>query len=95
MENESNTQVAPKSDSGAADNTPPKDSDRQLNDHDEVYSVFSLSEKRCLVALASLAAFFSPLSANIYYAATPILAHDSKVSISLINLTVTAYLVSL
>ncbi|KAB8343248.1 hypothetical protein FH972_022837 [Carpinus fangiana] len=58
-----------------------------------VYSIFTVTEKRLLVATASLAALFSPLTANIYYAATPVLADDFGVSLSLINLTVTMYLI--
>lgn len=59
----------------------------------ENYSIFTVREKRILIALAALAALFSPLSANIYYAATTTLARDLNTSIDLINLTVTCYLV--
>jgi len=57
------------------------------------FSIFSRSEKTFIVVVASLAALFSPLSANIYYPALNVLAKDLKVSNSLINLTVTSYLV--
>ena len=57
------------------------------------FSVFSRGEKTFLVVMASLAALFSPLSANIYYPALNVLATDLNVSNSLINLTITSYLV--
>lgn len=61
---------------------------------EQPYSVFSKGEIRFIVFCASLAALFSPLSANIYYPALTTLATDLNVSNSLINLTVTTYLVS-
>ena len=59
------------------------------------FSIFSRSEKTFIVVIASLAALFSPLSANIYYPALNVLAKDLNVSNSLINLTVTSYLVKI
>ena len=57
------------------------------------FSVFSIREKRFIVIIASLAALFSPLSANIYYPALNTLSTDLHVSLSKINLTITTYLV--
>ncbi|KAL8664311.1 MAG: hypothetical protein Q9202_003125 [Teloschistes flavicans] len=57
------------------------------------YSVFSKSSKRWIVFFIALAGFFSPLSANIYFPSLNYLAHDLNVSLELINLTITAYLV--
>ena len=57
------------------------------------FSIFSRKEKTFIVVLASLAALFSPLSANIYYPALTVLAKDLNVSNTLINLTITSYLV--
>lgn len=45
--------------------------------------------------MASLAALFSPLSANIYYPALNTLSEDLHESLSNINLTITTYLVRL
>lgn len=59
----------------------------------ERHSVFSPKQKTVIVILASIAAFFSPLSANIYFPALNTIAHDLNVSNSRINLTVTTYLV--
>lgn len=59
------------------------------------YSTWSIQQKRFLVFMASGAAFFSPLAANIYYPVFNVLATDFHVSNTLINLTVTTYMVSL
>lgn len=57
------------------------------------FSIFSSGEKRFVVIIASLAALFSPLSANIYYPALNTLSEDLHESLSKINLTITTYLV--
>jgi hypothetical protein len=58
------------------------------------FSIYSSREKKFIVLMASMAALLSPLSANIYYPALNILAAELSVSLTLINLTITAYLVS-
>ncbi|KAL9051888.1 MAG: hypothetical protein Q9206_004527, partial [Seirophora lacunosa] len=65
----------------------------KTNDCSVPYSVFSQSTRRWTVLLVALAGFFSPLSANIYFPALNYLAHDLNVSLKLINLTITAYLI--
>lgn len=57
------------------------------------YSVYSVGKRGLIVLAASLAGFFSPLSASIYYSALPVIAHDFHVSNSKVNLTVTTYLI--
>lgn len=58
------------------------------------YSVFTRSQKRFIVFMASWAGFFSPVSSQIYFPALNTLAEDLNVSNSLINLTLTSYMVS-
>ncbi|KAB8261258.1 major facilitator superfamily domain-containing protein [Aspergillus pseudonomiae] len=55
----------------------------------------SLSERRKISVMltASFSGIISPISASIYYPALPSLAKDMHVSISLINLTITTYLI--
>ena len=60
---------------------------------EDVHSVFSPLQKRLIVLTASTAALLSPLSSNIYLPALNLIASDLHVSNSLINLTVTSYLV--
>ena len=60
----------------------------------EVHSIFSPNNKKFIILTASTAAFFSPLSSNIYLPALNLLARDLHVSGSKINLTVTTFLVS-
>ncbi|KAL1976906.1 hypothetical protein VTN31DRAFT_3188 [Thermomyces dupontii] len=57
------------------------------------YSVFSKHVKRFVVVMASWAAFFSPLASQIYLPALNTLASDLHVSIGLINLTLTSYMI--
>ena len=61
----------------------------------EVYSIFTVNQKRAIILTGSLASFFSPLSSSIYYPSLPTIALDLDVSNSQINLTVTTYLVGL
>lgn len=57
------------------------------------YTEFSKTERRVIVLLIALAAWFSTLSSFIYFPAISSVAEDVGCSISLINLTVTSYLV--
>lgn len=60
-----------------------------------LYSAFSKNQKRLIVFIASWAGFFSPISGTIYYPALNPLAADLQVSNTLINLTLTSYMVDL
>ncbi|KAB5576348.1 major facilitator superfamily domain-containing protein [Coniochaeta sp. 2T2.1] len=57
------------------------------------YSIHTLWEKRFIVLGASLSAFFSPLTAQIYLPALPTLSKEFNVTSSQINLTVTTYMI--
>lgn len=58
----------------------------------EKYSVFTTTEKWCIVAMVSYAAWFSTLSSFIYYPAMHLLSKTLSVSVDKINLTVTSYM---
>ncbi|KAL9625126.1 MAG: hypothetical protein Q9160_000855 [Pyrenula sp. 1 TL-2023] len=58
----------------------------------EKFSVFTATEKWCIVAIVSYAAWFSTLSSFVYYPAIHLLAQTMAVSIDKINLTVTSYM---
>ena len=58
-----------------------------------VHSVFTKRQKHYIAFLAAWASFFSPLSANIYFPALTTLAHDLHKSNTLINLTLTSYMI--
>lgn len=60
-----------------------------------VHSVFSKNQKLFIIFMASWAGFFSPVSGQIYFPALNPLAQDLHVSNSLINLTLTSYMVCL
>ncbi|KAF7923421.1 uncharacterized protein EAE97_010859 [Botrytis byssoidea] len=57
------------------------------------YSAFGVWEKRYIVGMCTLAAFISPTSANIYFPALNPLATDLGVSNTLINLTLTSFMI--
>lgn len=58
-----------------------------------VYSVFTPSQKHFIIFMASWAGFFSPVSATIYLPALNPLAEELHVSNTLINLTLTSYMI--
>ncbi|OQV08068.1 hypothetical protein CLAIMM_12393 [Cladophialophora immunda] len=58
-----------------------------------VHSVFTSNRKRFIVFMASWAGFFSAVSANIYFPALNRLSRDLHVSDTLINLTLTSYMI--
>ncbi|KAI8630215.1 multidrug resistance protein [Xylariaceae sp. FL1651] len=67
--------------------------DDRVNDSPpEPYSAFTRTEKWCIVALVSYAAWFSTLSSFIYYPALHALSEGLSVSIDDINLTITTYM---
>ena len=59
----------------------------------EPYSVFHKSTRIFIVAMASICCFVSPLSANIYFPALNPIAADLHVSPSLINVSVTTFMI--
>lgn len=58
-----------------------------------VHSVFTKNQKRFIVVMASFGGFFSPVSASIYFPVLNSLAQDLGVTSTLINLTLTSYMV--
>ncbi|RDW61323.1 hypothetical protein BP5796_11215 [Coleophoma crateriformis] len=57
------------------------------------YHIFTLAKKKQLVYIVSLAGLFSPLSSNIYFPALNQISTDLKVSVSLVSLTITVYMI--
>ncbi|KAI8069490.1 putative MFS multidrug transporter [Gongronella butleri] len=57
------------------------------------FSIFDKRQKWFIIIMASTAATFSGFASNIYFPALPTIASDLGVSIDLINLTVTSYLI--
>ncbi|OHW91787.1 major facilitator superfamily protein [Colletotrichum incanum] len=60
---------------------------------DEPYSILTNREKRWISCVASFGAMFSTLSSYIYFPALVPMARDLDVSVALVNLTVTSYLI--
>jgi len=59
------------------------------------YSAFGTWQKRMIVFAATMGAFFSPFTAQIYFPALTSIAKDLHVSNSKINLTMTTYMVAI
>ncbi|KAI0905917.1 major facilitator superfamily domain-containing protein [Ustulina deusta] len=59
----------------------------------EPYSIFDKRQKWAIILITSTAATFSGFASNIYFPALSTIAHDLEVSLELINLTVTSYLI--
>jgi multidrug resistance protein len=57
------------------------------------YTAFRPAQKRVIVFLVAIAGFFSPFSAFIYFPALDLIASALNVSIQLMNITVTMYLI--
>ncbi|OKL59781.1 hypothetical protein UA08_04741 [Talaromyces atroroseus] len=57
------------------------------------YTSFSLPQKWFVVGMATAASFFSPLSGQIYYPVLPILAENYHLSQTLLNISVTTYMI--
>ncbi|KAJ0422942.1 major facilitator superfamily domain-containing protein [Aspergillus carlsbadensis] len=57
------------------------------------FSIFDKRQKWLIIAIVSTAATFSGFASNIYFPALPTIASDLSVSLELINLTVTTYLI--
>ncbi|KAI8626548.1 MFS general substrate transporter [Xylariaceae sp. FL1651] len=84
------TEMIQSSESQPADAEPPSERQAALGN---IYSSFTLMEKRAIVFGAAAGAFFSPLSAQIYFPALDALSRDLHVSVDEVNLTVTTYMI--
>ncbi|EXJ62048.1 hypothetical protein A1O7_02481 [Cladophialophora yegresii CBS 114405] len=59
----------------------------------EPYTIFTSREKAVIITIVSLTATLSGFASNIYFPALPQVAKDLSVSPTLVNLTVTCYLI--
>lgn len=58
------------------------------------YSAFSAARKKFILSLVVAKAFIAPVSGSIYMPLLPVLTEDLKVSPTLINLTVTVFMLT-
>ena len=63
------------------------------NNYEAPWSIWSPRQKKFIVLAASCASLLSPLSSQIYFPALDAIATDLRVSNSLVNLSITTYLV--
>ncbi|KAK4466228.1 major facilitator superfamily domain-containing protein [Cladorrhinum samala] len=88
--------MAEKQHQHSATDEPPSELPTSSLDHHEAqspYSIHSSWGKKWIVLAASISAFFSPLTAQIYLPALNVLAKDFGVSSAKMNLTVTTYMI--
>ncbi|GLA60820.1 hypothetical protein AtubIFM54640_001317 [Aspergillus tubingensis] len=85
----------PSSSSATEANAPDieKEPDQNAPPRLDVFSLFTVNQKRAMAATGSMASFFSPLSSSIYFPAMDTIAAALNVSTSKIDLTVTTYLI--
>ncbi|KAI3393415.1 hypothetical protein diail_4283 [Diaporthe ilicicola] len=72
---------------------PPADTERDAASPERPYTAFTKGQKRFISLTASFAAMFSTLMSYIYYPALVPMSRSLGVSVVLINLTVTSYLI--
>lgn len=91
----SNASIETERDEGTGDSPTEQDVERHqtTTTNTPPWSVFSTSQKRFIVFMVALAGFFSPLSANIYFPALNTLATDFHTTESIMNLTLTTYMI--
>lgn len=78
----------------AAENDQAPDTERQdATSPQRPYTTFTKGQKRFISLVASFAAMFSTLMSYIYYPALVPMSRSLGVSVTLINLTVTSYLI--
>ena len=70
----------------------PDASDRVENPPTLPYTAFPPARKNMMLAIVTWMAFLGPLSGNIYLPLLPVLARELRVSATLINLTVTVFM---
>lgn len=76
-----------------ADTEPNQELQRSTSAGEPVYSTFSRNQKIFIAAMASMASFFSPFTAGIYFPAIGTLADHYHTTASKINLSVTTYMI--
>lgn len=65
----------------------------QSTQPESIYSIFSHRQKKIIISFASIAAFLSPLSSQIYLPAVEQIAQDFHTTNNRINLTITTFLI--
>ena len=65
----------------------------QVQSSRPIHTIFGKKQKMFIILMAGLGAFFSPLTASIYFPALNAIAADLHVSAELVNLTMTTYMI--
>lgn len=65
----------------------------QQTTHEQPFTVFSVWQRRWIVLLSAFAGMFSPMSSFIFYPAITAISDGLNVSIGLVNLAITTYMI--
>lgn len=84
--------IKPEHDDGAIQHNGPETTAPDLTMETISSSIFTAPQKSFIILLASIAGAFSTLCSYIYYPALVPIASELHVSITLVNLTITSYL---
>jgi MFS family permease len=57
------------------------------------FSAFTINQRRWIIAIAAFAGMFSPMSSFIFYPAITSIADDLGVTVELVNLAITTYMI--
>lgn len=68
-------------------------SEPAITENEKPYSAFTNSQKWFIVGVASAAAFFSPLSGQIYFPVIPVLTEKYNLTGTLLDISVTTYMI--
>jgi len=85
----------PQNDNNAANPEPELAVSATINSDEAQWSIWTPRQKKMIILAASFASLLSPLSGQIYFPALNTIATDLHVSDSLVNLSITTYLVCL
>ena len=93
------TQHSPDAEDSSRETQDPEKADSPPEQHHpalskEIYSVFTVPQKRAIILTGSFVSWFSPMTGSIYFPALNQIARDLDVSSARVNITVTTYLVS-
>lgn len=61
--------------------------------HEQPFTVYTVWEKRWIVFLSAFAGMFSPMSSFIFYPAITAISNGLNVSVGLVNLAITTYMI--
>ncbi|KAK6356648.1 hypothetical protein TWF718_000988 [Orbilia javanica] len=91
--NDQNVEFGQEKRGDASQDQIPTDSVKDISVVEKAYSVFSASQKKWIVSLLTLSAFFSPFSSTVYLPALLPVQQELGITTTQVNLSLTTYLI--